>query len=251
MNLVEMQFWMLERMKDEMPKRLSPMVGMFDTNDVLRGFRRTTLTIRECGQNQGNDLYMVEFAVAKERGDYVVFAPLFSGSWEDMKLFIGKKLMVGADKWDFFSLCKAYSLWFDWQMKNGVFDSMSDGLKGRAKFLGWGNTEGARGVFVSIAKGLLDGCRLIVRADICVAYAESNDINHAAENFGVGLRLVEVHATSEFSIEATFEPIRGAVPQFIHVNRGRQMTPRNAYVLATDFNEDFIFFQKRPSFEKI
>lgn len=239
MDLAKMQFDVLERMKEEMPVTLSPMVEEFVSNNAGRGFRRTTLTIRECGRSQTNILYKVEFAVANERRNYVVSTPLFCGGWEDMKLFINGKLQVGKDEWNFFTLCKAYSLWFDWQMKNGMFESTSNSLKGKAKLLGWGNSKGADGVFVSIARGLLDGCKLIVRSDVCVSYAENDDIKNAAEMFGVGLRFVEVHATSEFSIEATFEPIAGAEARFVNVNKGRQMSARNVYVLATDFGGDF------------
>lgn len=182
---------------------------------------------------------MAEFAIGNERSIYVTSKPLYRGSWEDMLLFIDGKKCVGREQWNFFSLCKAYSQWFDWQLKNGMFESTSDSQKGKAKFLGWGNSKGADGVFVSIARGLLDGCRLIVRSDVCVSYAENDDIKNAAEKFGVGLRFIEVHATSEFSIEATFEPIAGAEARFVNVNKGRQMSARNAYVLATDFGGDF------------
>lgn len=239
MDLAKMQFQMLQRMKDVKPHKLSPLVETFDSNYASRGFRETTLSIRECEHNEDGTLYMAEFAIANDRSIYVTSTPLYRGCWEDLVLFIDGKKCVGREPWDFFSLCKAYSLWFDWQLKNGVFEQMSDGLKGKARLIGWGNSKGADSAFVSITKSLLKGCHLIVRADVCVSYAQCNDIKNAAENYGVGLRFIEVHATSEFSVEASFEPIQNAEPRFLNVNRGRQMSARNAYVLATDFGRDF------------
>ena len=239
MDLAKMQFQMLKRMKDMKPHKLSPLVETFDSNYASRGFRKTTLSIRECEHNEDGILYMAEFAIGNERSIYVTSKPLYRGSWEDMLLFIDGKKCVGREQWNFFSLCKAYSQWFDWQLKNGVFEQMSDSLKGKARYIGWGNSEGADSAFVSITKCLLEGCHLIVRADVCVSYAQNDDIKNAAENFGVGLRFVEVHATSEYSVEASFEPIPDAEARFVNVNKGRQMSARNAYVLATDFGGDF------------
>lgn len=112
-------------------------------------------------------------------------------------------------------------------------------MKGKAKFLGWGNIEGADGIFVSITRCLLDGCRLVVRTNASVAYAENNTIKNVQENYGVGLRLIEVHALNDDDIEAVFEPLPDAPPRFVNVNRGKQMPPANAYVLATDFAGEF------------
>lgn len=112
-------------------------------------------------------------------------------------------------------------------------------MKGKAKFLGWGCVEGAEGPIVSITRCLLDGCRLVVRTDAGAAYAENNDIRNAAENFGVGLKLVDVHAIDDYDVEAIFEPVPEAKPRFIHVGVGRRMSPSNAYILATDFGGEF------------
>lgn len=112
-------------------------------------------------------------------------------------------------------------------------------LKGKAKFIGWGNQEGADGVFVSITRCLLDGCKLIVKTDASVSYAFNDKVRNAAKNFGVGLELVDIYAIDDYNIEAVYEPIIGAEPKFIYVNKGHQMSPANAYVLATDFNGDF------------
>ena len=113
-------------------------------------------------------------------------------------------------------------------------------LKGKAKFLGWGNTEEADGVFVSITRCLLDGCRLVVQTNASVSYASYSDrLKKVAENYGVGLRLIEVYALNDDDIEAIFEPVSDARPEFINVNRGKQMSPANAYILATDFIGEF------------
>ena len=106
-------------------------------------------------------------------------------------------------------------------------------LKGKAKFLGWGNTEEADGVFVSITRCLLDGCRLVVQTNASVSYAYSDRLKKVAENCGVGLRLIEVYELNDYDIEAIFEPVPDAQPRFVHVNRGKQMSPTNAYILAT------------------
>ena len=112
-------------------------------------------------------------------------------------------------------------------------------LKGKAKFLGWGNTEEADGVFVSITRCLLDGCRLVVQTNASVSYVYSDRLKKVAENYGVGLRLIEVYALNDNDIEAIFEPVPDAQPRFVHVNCGKQMSPANAYILATDFIGEF------------
>ena len=112
-------------------------------------------------------------------------------------------------------------------------------MKGKAKFLGWGNAEEADGVFVSITRSLLDGCRLVVQTNASVSYAYSNRLKKVAENYGVGLRLIEVYELNDYDIEAIFEPVPDARPEFINVNRGKQMSPANAYILATDFIGEF------------
>ena len=112
-------------------------------------------------------------------------------------------------------------------------------LKGKAKFLGWGNTEEADGVFVSITRCILDGCRLVVQTNASVSYAYSDRLKKVAENYGVGLRLIEVYELNDYDIEAIFEPVPDAQPRFVHVNRGKQMSPANAYILATDFIGEF------------
>ena len=112
-------------------------------------------------------------------------------------------------------------------------------LNGKAKFLGWGNTEEADGVFVSITRCILDGCRLVVQTNASVSYAYSDRLKKVAENYGVGLRLIEVYELNDDDIEAIFEPVPDAPPRFVHVNRGKQMSPANAYILATDFIGEF------------
>lgn len=112
-------------------------------------------------------------------------------------------------------------------------------LKGKAKFLGWGFVNGAYGPVVSITRCLLDGCRLVMWTDAGIWYMENNDIKEAAENFGVGLRLVELREVKNEKIEAVFEPIPGADQKPIYVHGIRRMPPANAYILATDFSGEF------------
>lgn len=112
-------------------------------------------------------------------------------------------------------------------------------LKGKAKFLGWGFVNGAYGPVVSITRCLLDGCRLVMWTDAGIWYMENNDIKEAAENFGVGLRLVELREVKNENIEAVFEPIPGADQKPIYVHGIRRMPPSNAYILATDFSGEF------------
>ena len=112
-------------------------------------------------------------------------------------------------------------------------------LKGKAKFLGWGFVNGAYGPVVSITRCLLDGCRLVMWTDAGIWYMENNDIKEAAENFGVGLRLVELREVKNKNIEAVFEPIPNAEQKPIYVHGIRRMPPANAYILATDFSGEF------------
>ena len=112
-------------------------------------------------------------------------------------------------------------------------------LKGKAEFLGWGFVSGAYGPVISITRCLLDGCRLVMWTDAGIWYMENNDIKEAAENFGVGLRLVELREVKNEKIEAVFEPIPGADQKSIYVHGIRRMPPANAYILATDFSGEF------------
>ena len=116
-------------------------------------------------------------------------------------------------------------------------DTMEQKLNGKVKFLGWGSHVEASGILVSITKCLLDGCRLIVRVNAgeWLAEKEYGLLKYRIDNFGVGLRLVDIYALDEETIEAVCEPIPDAEPKFIYVNKGRQMSPKNAYVLATEF----------------
>ena len=78
-----------------------------------------------------------------------------------------------------------------------------------------------------------------MQTNASVSYAYSDRLKKIAENYGVGLRLIEVYALSDDDIEAIFEPVSDARPEFINVNRGKQMSPANAYILATDFIGEF------------
>ena len=52
--------------------------------------------------------------------------------------------------------------------------------------------------------------------------------------------MVEIRAIDDYNnIEVIYEPISDAEPRIIYVNKGRQMSSANAFVLATDFNGDF------------
>ena len=110
-------------------------------------------------------------------------------------------------------------------------------LKGKVRLLGWGSHVEAAGIFVSITRCLLEDCRLIVRVNAggWLAEKEYGLLKYRIDNFGVGLRLVDIYALDEEIIGAVCEPIPDAQPSFIYVNKGRQMSPRNAYVLATEF----------------
>ena len=110
-------------------------------------------------------------------------------------------------------------------------------LKGKVSFLGWGSHVEASGIFVAITKSLLDGCKLIVRVNAggWLAENELGLLRYRIDNFGVGLRLVDIYALDEEVIEAVCEPVPDAKPRLIYVNKGKQMAPRNAYILATEF----------------
>jgi hypothetical protein len=74
-----------------------------------------------------------------------------------------------------------------------------------------------------------------VNAGEWLAEKEHGLLKYRIDNFGVGLRLVDIYALDEEVIEAVCEPVPDARPKFIYVNKGRQMSPGNAYVLATEF----------------
>ena len=115
-------------------------------------------------------------------------------------------------------------------------------LKGKAEFLGGGFVSGAYGPVISITRCLLDGCRLVMWTDAGIWHMENNDIKEAAENFGVGLCLVELREVKNErieAIEAIFEPIPAAEQKHIYVHGIRRMPPANAYILATDFSGEF------------
>ena len=112
--------------------------------------------------------------------------------------------------------------------------------KGQAPWMGI--VSGAYDPVVSITRCLLDGCRLVMWTDAGIWYMENNGIKEAAENFGVGLRLVELREVNNKNIEAIvviFEPIPDAVQKSIYVHGIKRLPPANAYVLATDFAGEF------------
>lgn len=61
-------------------------------------------------------------------------------------------------------------------------------LKGKVKFLGWGNQDGADGVFVSITRCLLDGCKLVVKTDALVSYAFNDIVKKCSKELWSGFR---------------------------------------------------------------
>lgn len=112
-------------------------------------------------------------------------------------------------------------------------------LKGKVKLLGKGHIEGACGPVFSITHCLLDECRLIMWTDAGVWYAHNNDIHDTVENFGCGLKVVEVHEIENELTEAVIEPIPNTGQSPIYVNGLKRMPPSNAYILATDFAGEF------------
>lgn len=239
-NLVKIQHGLLAQMKVRNPNKYSPIVEEFKLENPEREYGKISVIIYEYDKSQAGPQYKVKLTVTKkERGNYVISAPLYIGNKEDVFRFIEGEMLAEDGRWDFFSICKANVLWFDYQVKHGEFEKMSNGLRGRAKFLGWGNIYGADGIFFSITRCLLDGSRLVVRTNASVTYAGNDDVRSAVDSYGVGLRLVDIHAINDYDIEAVFEPILGAPPRFVNVNRGKQMSPANSYVLATDFGGEF------------
>ena len=238
-NLANMQYGLLEQMDARVPDEFSPIVEEFKSEDPEKGYGEITVIIYKYVKSQENPQYKATLTVANKRGNYVISALLYIGNREEMYYFIEGKTLIWGGIWDFFSICKANALWLDHQVKHGEDEKMTNKLKGKAKFLGWGKEHGAYGVFATITRCLLNECKLIVRTNACVSYAGNDITRNAVENYGVGLRLVEIHAINNYDIEAVFEPIPDAPPRYVHVNRVKQMPPANAYVLATDFGGEF------------
>ncbi len=102
-----------------------------------------------------------------------------------------------------------------------------------------GHIDGAWGPVISITRQLLDGYRLIMRTDAGVWYAYNDDIKKAVENYGCGLRVLEIREIEDENIEVVFEGLPEESPKEIYVNGIRKMSPANSYILATDFAGEF------------
>lgn len=85
----------------------------------------------------------------------------------------------------------------------------------------------------------MDGARLVMRTDAGIWYAENNDIRNEEENYGSGLRVIDVRLVDNGYVEAIMEPIPEAKPRPVYVNGIRRMPPANTYILATDFAGEF------------
>jgi hypothetical protein len=112
-------------------------------------------------------------------------------------------------------------------------------IQGKVKLLGMGHIDGAWGPVISITRQLLDGYRLIMRTDAGVWYAYNDDIKKAVENYGCGLRVLEIREIEDENIEVVFEGLPEESPKEIYVNGIRKMSPANSYILATDFAGEF------------
>lgn len=120
-NLANMQMKLLEDMK--IAKTVCGVVfdtisEAYNSQNPLREYGMIMIDIYKYRGSLSGSQYRARITVTNKDGDLWYVAPLFVGDWDWMQRFIDGKEHTWGGKWDFFSLCKANAMWFDYCMKN-------------------------------------------------------------------------------------------------------------------------------------
>lgn len=128
-NLAEMQMKLLEDMKTA--KTVCGVVfdtisESYDSQNPEREYGLITVEIYKFRGSLSGLLYRARIIVTNKRGDLWIVTPLYEGYWNRMLSFIDGKERTWGGKWDFFSLCKANAMWFDYCIKNNERQYLRD-----------------------------------------------------------------------------------------------------------------------------
>lgn len=120
-DLVKMQKKLLEDMRTA--KTVCGVVfdtisESFDSKNPEREYGLIVVEIYKYKGSLTGSLYRARITVINKQGDLWIVTPLCEGDWSRMLSFIEGKEKAGGFSMDFFSLCKANALWFDYCVKN-------------------------------------------------------------------------------------------------------------------------------------
>lgn len=120
-NLANMQMRLMEDMKTAKTVCgvvFDTIVETYDSQNPLREFGLIMVEIYKYRGSLSGTLYQVRITITNKQGDLWYVVPLYEGDWNWMQRFIDGKVRTWGGVWDFFSLCKANALWFDYCVKN-------------------------------------------------------------------------------------------------------------------------------------
>lgn len=120
-NLAKMQMKLLDDMKTS--KTVHGVVydtisEAYDSQNPEREYGLITVEIYKYRGSLSGSLYRARIIVTNKQGDLWIVTLLYEGDWNRMQCFIDGKVRTWGGKWDFFSLCKANVMWFDYCVKN-------------------------------------------------------------------------------------------------------------------------------------
>lgn len=116
-NLAKIAFNLLKRMNTEGPredKPFAPLIERYVSVNWERLYGAITVEIVKDALSLTGLSYIVWVTVESKDGSCSSTTGLCRNEWEEVRCFMDGK----GKKWDFFSLCKANVLWFDYQMRN-------------------------------------------------------------------------------------------------------------------------------------
>lgn len=120
-NLAKMQMKLLEDMKTA--KTVAGVVfdtifETYDSQNPLREYGLITVEIYKYRGSLSGTMYRARITITDKQGDLCYVAPLYHGDWNWMQRFIDGKELTWGGRWNFFTLCKANAMWFDYCIKN-------------------------------------------------------------------------------------------------------------------------------------
>lgn len=119
-GLARMQFNLIKRMDAEKPVdgvTFVPLVEKTTFESPRHMFGDYSVGIYKNEETPTESLYDVKITIISKPGDMSINETLYTGTWECVLQFLNRKVLT-KEKWDIFSLCKAYAMWFDYCVKN-------------------------------------------------------------------------------------------------------------------------------------
>jgi len=121
MNLTKMQTKLLEAMRTA--RKICGVVfdsisETYVSRNPEREYDQITVEIYKDSSSYTGRLYKARIIITDKQGDLCVVGRLYKGYWDEMLQFIDGNRRTLGGKWDFFSLCKANTLWLDYCIRN-------------------------------------------------------------------------------------------------------------------------------------